>query len=216
MKYGESDFFKYLKLNDLFFTEDHNKIIELQARREYEGFGEYPSFTGWDYEEYKNRLINLKKFCGIQVWCQTGGWSDFRNFTFLKKTSIWNELNTFVTLKIFKEDMSVEKAIAEFYKKNNTDKFIKFLKLSNFIIENLLYDPVYSKQKLYFNRLRVPSLLNIFWDNVTLSDFIITFYNHFNMYKKESLKSAHIALMNFKKIKKLRNELGLRYDYDFH
>ena len=42
MKYGESDFFRYLPLNRLFFASDHQKIIEFQARREYEGFGAYP------------------------------------------------------------------------------------------------------------------------------------------------------------------------------
>ncbi|MGD9343724.1 MAG: hypothetical protein PVJ25_06780, partial [Desulfuromonadales bacterium] len=47
MKYGESDFFRYLPLNKLFFKTHVKKIVELQARREYEGCGEYPSFIGW-------------------------------------------------------------------------------------------------------------------------------------------------------------------------
>ena len=56
MKYGESDFFRYLPLNRHFFRIDLPKIIELQARREYEGAGEYPSFIGWDCEHYKRNL----------------------------------------------------------------------------------------------------------------------------------------------------------------
>jgi len=50
LKYGESDFFRYLPINPLFFRSRHRKMLEWQARREYEGFGSYPSFTGWDYE----------------------------------------------------------------------------------------------------------------------------------------------------------------------
>ncbi len=49
LKYGESDFFRYLNLNPHFFDTPVQKIVELQARREYEGCGEYPSFIGADY-----------------------------------------------------------------------------------------------------------------------------------------------------------------------
>ena len=60
MKYGESDFFRYLPLNRHFFRIDLPKIIELQARREYEGAGEYPSFIGWDCEHYKRELAGAR------------------------------------------------------------------------------------------------------------------------------------------------------------
>ena len=56
MKYGESDFFRYLPLNPQFFATKVQKMIELQARREYEGCGEYPSFIGGDCEHYARQL----------------------------------------------------------------------------------------------------------------------------------------------------------------
>ncbi len=43
MKFGDTDFFRYLRINPLFFIDDRKKIIELQTRREYQGFGEFPS-----------------------------------------------------------------------------------------------------------------------------------------------------------------------------
>jgi alpha-glucuronidase len=46
MKYGETDFFRFLPLNPLFYRGPQRKLIEFQARREYEGFGEFPAFTG--------------------------------------------------------------------------------------------------------------------------------------------------------------------------
>ena len=52
MKYGESDFFRYLPLNRNFFRTPLAKIVELQSRREYEGCGEYPNFTGWLHERF--------------------------------------------------------------------------------------------------------------------------------------------------------------------
>ena len=56
MKYGEADFFRGLELNRLFWQGNQKKIIELQAKREYEGFGELPFYTGWDYEKFYNQL----------------------------------------------------------------------------------------------------------------------------------------------------------------
>jgi len=215
MKYGEGDFFRYLETNDLFSYGNHKKIIELQTRREYEGFGEYPSFTGWYYKKIYNETKKINNIIGIHVWCQTGGWSSFKNFTFLKKTSFWNELNTFVTLKIFKNNYSVKRAIKEFYQNKKANKFITFLKLSDNLINNLLYDPVFANQKLYFNKLRIPPILHIFWENITITNAIILFYNIFNTNPVKSLKYGESAYNSLKKMKEIADELQLDYDYNF-
>lgn len=103
MKYGESDFFRYLPLNRNFFRTRIPKRLELQSRREYEGCGEYPSFIGWDYEHYAEALEQAPNMLGISVWCQTGGWTPFKRRAYIDDSAVWNELNTFVTLRIFKE-----------------------------------------------------------------------------------------------------------------
>lgn len=72
-KYGESDFFRYLNLNPHFFNEGPQKIIELQAKREYEGFGEFPCYIGKEYEKVKSYLQSANNMLGIMVWTQTGG-----------------------------------------------------------------------------------------------------------------------------------------------
>ena len=72
-KYGETDFFRYLNMNPLFFDSPVRQIMELQSRREYEGFGEFPSFVGHDYERYARYLSTCENVVGISVWCQTGG-----------------------------------------------------------------------------------------------------------------------------------------------
>jgi len=94
MKYGESDFFRFLPLNKLFFRSNHLKIVEFQARREYEGAGQYPSFIGWDYEQYVRQLAGARNIIGAWIWTQTGGWSVFRRLTYLPDSSVWNELNS--------------------------------------------------------------------------------------------------------------------------
>ncbi|MBD3317880.1 MAG: glycosyl hydrolase family 67, partial [Chitinivibrionales bacterium] len=67
-KYGEADFFRYLNLNPLFYYGSHQKIIELQARREYEGFGEFPSYIGPDCERYSRYSSMCENLIGISVW----------------------------------------------------------------------------------------------------------------------------------------------------
>lgn len=217
MKYGEADFFRYLKTNKLFFLTKHQKILELQTRREYEGFGEYPSFIGWYYKNIYNDLQNNTTVIGISVWCQTGGWSRLKNFTYIKNGSLWNELNTYSTIKIFKNNYSVKKTIRKFFKENKgIKKIIKFLKLSNEVIEELLYDPQFAKQEIYFNKLRVPPTLHVFWDNVTVSNAIIAIYDAFVVKKKQSVLKAFKALKKIKKMAKLNYSLDLPYNFDFH
>jgi hypothetical protein len=217
MKYGEADFFRHLELNELFFKTKCRKIVELQTRREYEGFGVYPSFIGWDYKKIYDGLKNDPYFSGIHVWCQTGGWSGFKNYTFLKNSSFCNELNTVVTLNIFKKKHSVTKAVKEFYGEVNYRAFLKFLKLTNDVINNLLYDPCFAVKKLYFNKSRVPTILHIFWDNITVTDAVIEFYNAFNEENKEkSIRAAILSLNKIKKIKELLPFIKADFDYNFY
>ncbi len=84
MKYGESDFFRYLPLNRHFFRTGLPTIVEFQARREYEGAGEYPSFVGWEVEQHARELRGARNLIGFSVWCQTGGWHAFRRLAFLQ------------------------------------------------------------------------------------------------------------------------------------
>lgn len=79
------------------------KIIELQARREYEGAGEYPSFIGWDCQHFVEELTDAEDVVGMSVWCQTGGWHRFRRRAFLETSNrdIWIRLNTDAAIAVF-------------------------------------------------------------------------------------------------------------------
>ncbi len=111
MKYGESDFFRYLPLNRLFFESDHRKLIEFQTRREYEGFGRYPASIARDYEHIIKQLVSARNIAGISIWCQTGGWSGFRDLTLLDPGGIWNEINTFITVRMFRDKQTADQAM---------------------------------------------------------------------------------------------------------
>ncbi|REJ85619.1 MAG: hypothetical protein DWQ36_25270 [Acidobacteria bacterium] len=176
MKYGESDFFRYLPLNAHFFRSGHKKILELQARREYEGFGEYPSFVGWLHEEHRAQLAAAENLVGFSVWCQTGGWSRFRRLTYVGDESFWIELNVETCMAIFGRGESVAEALRSFCARRGTEgsarraaALAELLRYGEAAILDLLYLREFAEQKLFFRRLRMPPLISVFWDNVLVN-----------------------------------------------
>jgi hypothetical protein len=185
MKFGDTDFMRYLKLNPLFFRSQHRKIIELQTRREWEGMGVIPSFVGWDYERYLAELQAAKSVEGVHVWCQTGGWanSSWYNTAFLDAGgSFWNELNTYVVAHMANSGISAEEAVRVFCASRriaDADTFLKLLKKAETAILEGLYIQEFAQQTLYFRRTRMPSLLWIAWDRVLADTMTVYFLRAF-------------------------------------
>ncbi len=198
MKYGDTDFFRHLKLNPLFFRNGVRKIIELQARREYEGFGEVPSFVGYDYEKYRNELRGSSQLAGIMVWCQTGGWSGFSRLSFLPGSSLWNELNAYVTLRIFKEDQTADSAVEDFSRRWLPEKapgqLLRLCRLSDALIKDLWYLPEFSSKQLYFRRVRIPPLLWVFWDTIVLNHTMRKIVRRMVSNRQEAIHDGYRAL----------------------
>lgn len=178
MKFGDTDFMRYLSLNPLFFASSHKKILELQTRREWEGMGNVPSFVGWDYGRYLRQLEDQSSFIGIHVWCQTGGWAkkEWFNLTYLDNSSFWNELNTEVTIALARDKVPVEQAIAEFCASRNIEdvsSFVLLLRNADTAIKKGLYIADIATQTLYLRRTRIPPLLWLTWDRIHLPNIAI-------------------------------------------
>ena len=215
MKYGESDFFRYLPLNKHFYRLKVKKMVELQAKREYEGCGEYPSFIGWDYERYARELKDAHNMAGVSVWCQTGGWVPFRRLTFLDDGGIWNELNSYVSIKIFRENRNTEEAVKSFTQKGgigDVDMFLHLLRLNDEVIKELLYIPELAEQKVYFRRVRIPPLMSVMWNNIFINDSIRTMLRNFVEDGEKSIANGYAALEKIKEMEQLAAELNLPVD----
>jgi hypothetical protein len=173
MKYGETDFFRHLPLNPLFFHSEHRKLVEFQARREYEGFGAYPSFVGWDCERHVAQLRGARNVVGFSVWCQTGGWGKRRQLTFLRNSSPWVELNVFVVGRLFAGE-TCDEAITDHARRHGYDPAVwrHFLELSDVVVKDLLYVRELAQRQLFFRRLRLPPQLMVFWDRILVSHTI--------------------------------------------
>jgi hypothetical protein len=178
MKYGESDFFRYIEISDLFVDKTHKKIIELQAKREYEGFGQFPAFVGYEYQKYLKFVSNLPHIVGVKVWAQTGGWSTYKSLTFGKNSSIWNELNVYTIIKMAKYKVSPKKAIKDFWKwkyskkTNEAQKFLEIINASEELIKNAYYTPSLSSKNFYIKRVMLPSIITPWWQTFAVSDLV--------------------------------------------
>ncbi len=212
MKYGESDFFRYLPLNRNFFRTKVAKIVELQTRREYEGCGGYPSFVGWEYERYIKELNQAENLVGCMVWCQTGGWVPFRRLAYLDGTALWTELNTFVTLRLFKDGALVEDAVRQFAQSigcPDENALIELLRLSDEVIRELLYVEEFARQTLFFRRVRIPTLLQVYWNNIFISHGVRRMLRFFVKDHDGCVRAAHRSMERLAQMKELAEKAGL-------
>jgi len=211
MKYGESDFFRYLPINRAFFRTPHRKIVELQARREYEGAGEFPSFIGWDCEQYARELKGDANLAGISVWCQTGGWHRFRRLTFLESDDrdFWLRLNTCVALKIFREGQSVEDAVGGLVGSERSPAVLEFLRHAETVVKELHYIGDFAAQKLFFRRVRIPPLLHVYWDCLFINHAVRKVLRHFVRDPELSLRQGEAAYALFPRMIELARSASL-------
>jgi hypothetical protein len=212
LKYGDTDFFRYVDVNPLFFHGRHKKIVEFQCRREYEGMGEFPSFVGWLHAGYlaalRARPCHLVGMYAIQA----GGWAPFRRLAFCGDGSIWNELNTFATVKLFAGDATVEAVVTEFcrwYGIADVDRFVQLLKLSDEAIEEGLYVREFAAEAMYFRRVRVPPLVWVFWNNVTTAGLIGLLHRYLVRDKRAAVAEGHGAVEKVREMARLAGELGI-------
>ncbi|MDX1679634.1 MAG: hypothetical protein R3242_02785 [Akkermansiaceae bacterium] len=207
MKHGESDFFRYLPLNKALFRTPQRKLIEFQARREYEGAGQYPSFTGWDCERYAKELQGVKNLAGVSVWCQTGGWHRFSRRAFLEKDGrdIWIRFNTASVISVFKHREAPERAVERLAGK----EAVELLKLSETLIRDLLYIPDFANQKLFFRRVRIPPILHVYWDALFINHGARKLMRLFVLDRSLALITGEDAEKLFPRMLELAGEAGL-------
>lgn len=207
MKYGESDFFRYLPLNRHFFRIELPAIVEFQARREYEGAGEYPSFVGWEVEQYARELSVATNLIGFSVWCQTGGWHAFRRLAFLQREALWIELNAAAIARVMRDDESVETTIAGIVGGARAADALEFLRHADEAVCKILYIEDFAQQKLFFRRVRIPPLVHVFWDCIFFNDASRKLLSHLVRDPEQALRSGEAAFQNFPRMLELAARL---------
>ena len=212
MKHGESDFFRHIPLNKAFFRITQQKIIELQARREYEGAGEYPSYIGRDCERFARELEGASNVVGISVWCQTGGWHRFRRLAFLPGNThpdTWIRLNAAAAIHIFRYRKSVEQSVSETLGPERTPAALELLRHADTLVNELLYIPEFARKKLFFRRVRIPPLLNVYWDCLFINHAVSKILRHFVPDPEQTIRTGEGAATLFPEMIRLAKEAEL-------
>lgn len=214
MKPGESDFFRYLPLNRAFFRVKQRKLLELQARREYEGAGEYPSFIGWDCERIAQELSQAENVAGISVWCQTGGWHRFRRRAYLEADGrdIWIRLNTEAAITVFRHGKSADSAVGNLLGPERAFAALELLDHSDRVIRDLLYIHDFARQKLFFRRVRIPPLLHVYWDSLFINHGVRKIMGYFVGDPENALSGGEAAAALFPRMISLAREARLPAD----
>jgi hypothetical protein len=102
-KFTAGDFFSYLPLNPTLASGRHRRIIELQAKPEFEGFGAFPDFLGADYARALRALRSANpQIVGTYVLSQFGGplRAGPRILYPLKGFWLWLDANVFVASRL--------------------------------------------------------------------------------------------------------------------
>jgi hypothetical protein len=214
MKHGESDFFRYLPLNRAFFRVKQRKLLELQARREYEGAGEYPSFIGWDCERFREELSQVENVAGISVWCQTGGWHRFRRRAYLETDGrdLWILLNTDAAITVFKHHQPADSCIEKRFGPELSGPALELLDHADTVIRDILYIGDFAKQKLFFRRVRIPPLFHVYWDSLFINHGVRKIVRHFVLDPKNSVANCEAAAKLFPRMISLAMEAGMPVD----
>jgi hypothetical protein len=211
MKHGESDFFRYLPLNRAFFRVRQRKLIEFQARREYEGAGEYPSFIGWDCERFAAELAEVENLAGISVWCQTGGWHSFRRRAYLESGGgdVWIRLNTQAAITVFKHGKPALAAVEGIVGEGRAPAALELLLGADTAIREILYIGEFARQKWFFRRVRIPPLLHVYWDSLFINHGVRQAMRHFVDDRAASLRGGETCARLFPRMIELAREAGL-------
>lgn len=211
MKPGESDFFRYLPLNRAFFRITQPKIIEIQARREYEGAGEFPSFIGWDCERMALELVGAENLIGVSVWCQTGGWHAFRRLAFLEEgqQDIWIRLNAHAAVRILRDGATVEQVVGEVVGPERAEATLELLRHADTVVRELYYIEEFARQKLFFRRVRIPPLLHVYWDCLFINHAVRKTLSHFVDDPERAVRGGEAAFGLFPRMIALAGETAL-------
>lgn len=214
MKHGESDFFRYLPLNQAFYRIQQPKILELQARREYEGAGEFPAFIGADCERFTRELSGVPNVIGLSVWCQTGGWHRFRRLAFLEDDArdVWIRLNATAAIRIFKDHKPLESAVSEIVGPEHTTQALELLRHADTAINELMYIEDFARLKLFFRRVRIPPLLHVYWDCIFINHAVRKVLRHFVPDPERAVRAGEAAASLFPRMLELARQAKLPVD----
>lgn len=213
LKHGEADFFRFLPVNPLFFHGPQRKLAEFQARREYEGMGEFPAFAGWMHERHIRELrAGNANLAGCFV-VQAGGWAPWSRTGFAGRRSVWIEINMAVIARLW-QGSGCEEAVRAWANANlpaggDPAALLAFLRHADRAIEQGLYIRAFAERPFYFRRVRIPPLLWVFWRDVTATGVVALLHRFVVRDRDAAIAEGRAAVAEVEAMCAMAPSLGL-------
>jgi hypothetical protein len=102
-KYTLGDFYSHLPLNSTLLAGEHRRIVEFQARREFEGFGSLPNDLGVLHRQALREFLAANpKVEGVWNWTQDGGPLRAGPMSLYLRAGFWQlyDLNTYAVAQL--------------------------------------------------------------------------------------------------------------------
>jgi hypothetical protein len=176
-KYTAGDFFSYLPVNQTLTGGRHRRLVELQARPEFEGSGAFPNFLGDEYAQALRTLTAANpRIVGMYLWSQLGGplRAGPRSLYPVHGFWLWTDANVFVASRI---GLDRDADVKQLARKWAADRFGADAQLAN-VVTGLLTDTRDAVRTGFYIRrfaqrdvrvagLELPPLMWIFdWDRI--------------------------------------------------
>ena len=176
-KFVAGDYFGFLPLNPTLLVGDHRRIIEYQARREYEGFGALPNYLGHAHRESLRQVMEANpNVVGTSLWTQEGGPLRAGPLSLYDVTGFWRwtDANVYATSRLAVDPgadprtLALEWARATFDADPATAAVLAdILDTSREALEKALYVRPFAQRRVEIVGMEVPPILWIFeWDQI--------------------------------------------------
>lgn len=196
IKHTPWDFFYFDDLNPTIWHGNLKQIVEIQIRREYEWWWDFPNYMWEYYKQIYYEINNKKNVIWVWNWNQTWWWWWGENILFNFWFNFWNEINFYSVWQILKTwKIDINKVLEKYdFTKEEKEIIKNILFKSREIVKKWFYINDYRKKEIYIWWVRIPSLNRIWWDRVSSSPIILSLiYNSLDT-KLETIEESSYVL----------------------
>lgn len=181
------DFFRYAPRNPTVPIGKLPKIIEFQAKREYEGFGDLANYLARYFQEDVQSFASTSNFSGVWIWAGGGGWYKGNTSYLVRGFYTWTDANVYAYSRlVWNHSANVTEITQDWVQRtlgNNSaviGNFTQMLLMSEYAILKGLYIYNYAVTTFsldipgVFSISRLPNMLWIYWNIPTSSHAMLT------------------------------------------
>lgn len=188
-KFTAGDFFSYLELNPTLLQGRHPRLVELQARREFEGFLAFPNFVGPEHGEALRAITAANPAArGTYLWTQMGGPLRAGPRSLYRRVGFWtwSDVNVHVTSRLARNPDADARQLAEEWVRSELLDDAAFaaavadvLEASRVAVEKGFYVAPFAERRVQIGSFELPPLMWVFeWDAVAGWSSILSVMHH--------------------------------------